>query len=254
MAVDPAPVRALPADRPLQWLALGLRDLLSAPLPSLVHGIVFLVAGALIVAIGWGRYYLLAGAFSGFLLVAPMLATGLYEVSRRLARGERPTLSDVASVWVRGGGSMVRFGLLLAALGTVWVALSALIILGLVGGADAGVGDFLRHFVLAPNWIPFALWLFAGGLLAAIVFALTAVSVPMMLDRDVGLRAATLTSVRAVGSNPAPMIVWAGLVMLVTLVGIATVLPMIVLVPMLGHATWHAYSDAVDASGLPPRV
>jgi uncharacterized membrane protein len=75
-----------------------------------------------------------------------------------------------------------------------------------------------------------------------------------LLDRDVNLPVAALTSVRVVGTNPATMTLWAGLVMLVTMAGIALVLPMVVLVPVLGHATWHAYSDSVDAAGLAPRL
>jgi uncharacterized membrane protein len=249
-----APVRELAAAQPLDWLARGWRDFTRAPLPSVLHGVLFLAAGAAIVAVGWGRVWLLAGAFSGFLRVAPMLAAGLYEVSRRLARGEQPTVRDVIRVWIEGGGCMVRLGLLLALLGTLWVALSAAIIVGLGGGAGGGVGDFLRHFVLSPNWLPFTLWLVAGGLFAAIVFAISVVSVPMLLDRDVNLPVAALTSVRVVGTNPATMTLWAGLVMLVTMAGIALVLPMVVLVPVLGHATWHAYSDSVDAAGLAPRL
>ena len=112
----------------------------------------------------------------------------------------------------------------------------------------------LGTFVLSPNWLPFALWLVAGGLFAAIVFAIAAVSVPMLLDRDVNLPVAALTSVRVVGANPVAMTIWAGLVMLVTLFGLALVLPMIVLVPVLGHATWHAYADSVDAGALAPRM
>ena len=254
MIVEPAPVRAIDAGRPLRWLALGWRDFTRAPLPSAVHGVLFLAAGALIAAIGWGRHSLLASAFSGFLLVAPMLATGLYEVSRRLARGETPTLADVATVWLRGRGAMARFGVLLALAGTAWVVLSSLIILGVLGAEQAGVGEFVLRFVLSGNSLAFALWLAAGGLFAAIVFALAAVSVPMMLDREVGIRTAALTSVRAVGANPVPMFVWAALVMTLTLASVATVLPMVVLVPVIGHATWHAYVDVVDASQLPPRV
>lgn len=251
-----ASVRTLEPTRPLQWLRLGWRDLCRAPLPSLLHGLVFLVAGALIAVAGWGRHALLAGAFSGFLLVAPMLSTGLYEVSRRIARGERPTLRDVAMAWVEGGAAMVRLGLLLALLGTAWVALSALIVNSAApaGGDDGGITEFLRVFVLSPNWLPFTLWLVAGGLMAAIVFAISALSVPMLLDREVGLKVAVLASVRAVGASPAAMGLWAALVMLLTLVSIVAVLPMIVLVPLLGHATWHAYADTVDVAGLPPRL
>lgn len=257
MAASPfvVPVRQLDPGAPFAWLARGWRDLVRAPLPSLLHGVVFVVAGALIAAIGWGRHGLLAGAFSGFLLLAPMLCAGLYEVSRRVARGERPSVRDVVRVWIDGGASMVRLGLLLALLGTVWVALSALIGVGLVpGGTAGGIVEFLHRLVLSPRWWPFALWLVTGGMLAAVVFAISAVSVPMLLDREVPLRTAVLASVRAVGSNPAPMALWAALVMLLTLLGLASVVALVVLVPWLGHATWHAYADSVDAAGLPPRI
>jgi uncharacterized membrane protein len=249
-----APVRLLENRRALQWLALGWQDMARAPGPSLLHGVVFLLAGAAIAAVGWGRHDLLAGAFSGFLLVAPMLAAGLYEVSRRLARGEHPTVRDVLAVWVQGGGCMVRLGLLLALLGTLWVGLSLLIVSAAVGEGGGGVERFLRGFVLAPDPLPFALWLAAGGVFAALVFAIGAVSVPMLLDREVNMLTAVLTSVRAVGENPAAMGVWAALVMLLTLVGLATGVGLVVLVPLLGHATWHAYTDTVDAALLPPRA
>jgi uncharacterized membrane protein len=249
-----APVRTLPTEQPLFWLAKGWRDFARAPLPSLVHGLLFVVAGAVIVGIGWGRYELLAGAFSGFLLVAPILMAGIYEVSRRLARGDRPTMRDVFRVWIEGGACMVRLGLLLAVLGTLWVALSTFIILWLARAPSAGIGDFIRHFVLSPNWLPFTLWLVAGGLFAAIVFGISVVSAPMLLDRDVNLPTAVLTSVRVVGTNPVPMALWAALVMALTMLGIVLVLPMLVVVPVLGHATWHAYSDSVDSSQLAPRL
>ncbi len=249
-----APVRTLSAEQPLFWLVKGWRDFARAPLPSLLHGLLFVVAGAAIVGIGWGRYELLAGAFSGFLLVAPILMAGIYEVSRRLARGDRPTMRDVVRVWVEGGACMVRLGLLLAVLGTLWVALSTSIILWLARAQGAGIGDFMRHFVLSPNWLPFTLWLVAGGLFAAMVFGISVVSAPMLLDRDVNLPTAVLTSVRVVGNNPVPMVLWAAMVMVLTMLGIALVLPMLVVVPVLGHATWHAYADSVDPSHLAPRL
>lgn len=251
-----APVRPLAIDQPLRWLTLGWRDFTRVPGPSLLHGLVFLLAGGTIATIGWGRNDLLAGAFSGFLLLAPMLSCGLYELSRRLARDERPSLRDAAAVWLNGGAQMVRLGLLLAVLGSLWVALSVLIVSAFASGAGrgGGVGEFMIGFVLSPNPWPFLLWLVAGGVFAALVFAISAVSVPMLLDREVSLGTAVLTSVSAVGSNPVPMALWAALVMLIVLAGLVTVFPLVVLVPWIGHATWHAYADTVDADGLPPRT
>lgn len=259
----PAEVHVVAPDRPFAWLVLGWRDLLRAPAPGLLHGLVFLCAALGILWVGWGRGDLLAGAFSGFLLIAPALCTGMYETSRRLARGERPSVADVLSAWGRGGPSMIGLGLLLAGLGTFWVAASALIVLvamqvslstGAASGSLGSVSVFLNGFVLSPDHWPFLLWLLAGGILAAVVFAVGVVSMPLILDRRIGLRAAMLTSVRVVGRNPVTMALWALIVMVLTAVAIVTGGLLIVFVPLLGHATWHAYSETVDSASLPPRI
>ncbi len=233
-------------------MSLGWRDFLAAPLLGIAHGAVFFAGGAAIALIGWGRFDLLAGAFSGFLLVAPLLLAGLYAISRDREAGVAPAVPGVVAVWRVSNAALVRLGLLLAGLGTLWVGLSVLIVTGW-SQARGGVSGFVFDFVLAPDWRPFALWLLAGGVFAALVFALSAVSVPMLVDREASLRCALLTSVRAVGRNPAAMIVWATIVMATAVIAIALVLPLLVLVPVLGHATWHAYREAVQADGLPRR-
>lgn len=255
-------VRTVEPGRVFAWIVLGWRDLLRTPLSGLLHGVLFLAAALAILSIGWGRGDLLAGAFSGFLLIAPALCTGLYETSRRLARGEHPRLREILSIWIRGGPSMVRLGLLLAGFGTFWVATSALMVMAamqvslqtaVASGSLGSVSVFLNGFVLSPNPWPFLAWLLAGGLTAAIVFAVSVVSMPMMLDREVSIRTAMLTSARVVGTNPVTMGLWAGVVMALTLVAIATGGLLIVLVPLLGHASWHAYVETVDSASLPPR-
>ena len=115
--------------------------------------------------------------------------------------------------------------------------------------------DFLRHVVLAPNHYLFEVWLSMGGILAAPIFASSVVSMPLMLDRRITLLDAVLTSWRVVLANPLPMAVWSGLIMLLVLVGFATLLiGLLVVVPVLGHASWHAYRELVDASSLPERT
>ena len=256
-------VRVVDVLRPLVWLARGWRDLQRAPGLGLLHGLVFLGAAFAIATLGWRHGGLLAGAFSAFLLLAPALCTGLYEMSRRTARGDRPSAGDVLSVWVRGGPAMVRLGLLLAAAGAFWVLLSALLVSAglrislqdaVASGGIGSVSAFINGFVLSPDPSPFLVWLLTGGLMASMVFATCAVSMPMLVDRDVPLRAALLTSVRAVGANPVPMAFWAALVMSLTVLALGTIVLMPFLVPLLGHATWHAYADTVDASALAPRV
>jgi uncharacterized membrane protein len=103
------------------------------------------------------------------------------------------------------------------------------------------------------QWL-FMLWLLLGGLGAALVFALTAVSVPLLLDRDVGLRTALLASVRAVGDSPVAMGFWATLIMLATTLCLASaLLGFVVAIPVIGHATWHAYREVLDVESLPRR-
>lgn len=255
-------VRTVAPGRVFAWLALGWRDLLRAPVSGLLHGVLFLAAALTILSVGWGRGDLLAGAFSGFLLIAPALCTGLYETSRRLARGEHPRLREILSIWIRGGPSMVRLGVLLAGFGTFWVAISALMVMAamqlsletaVASGSLGSVSVFLNGFLLSSNPWPFLAWLVAGGMTAAIVFAVSVVSMPMLLDREVSIRTAMLTSTRVVGSNPLTMAIWAGVVMTLTTVAIATGGLLIVFVPLLGHASWHAYVETVESAGLPPR-
>ena len=138
-------------------------------------------------------------------------------------------------------------------LGTLWVGASALLFTLFAKAPLRGPVEFVRYAVLEQGNLLFTLWAILGGLGVAIVFALTAVSPPLLLGRRVGFRQALLTSARAVGENPVAMLLWA-LVILVTSLSLATaMLGFLVTVPVLGHASWHAYRDLVDAEGVPLR-
>lgn len=255
----PLPVRTISTSRPLAWLEAGLRDLARTPALSLAHGALFTLGCLVILVAGWRHFSLLAGAFTGFLLVAPVGATGLYALSRQLARGRPAGLADVRHAWARGGGGALRFGLMLAAVGTGWVLFSSLVLTGMNGQPWHGLQGFLAPVVLRMADLParghlFLMWLAAGGLLAAWVFAVSAVAMPLMLDRRVTMRTAMLTSARAVGQNPGAMGLWAGLILLLSVAGIVTLVGLAVLIPLLGHATWHAYAELVDSSDVPERT
>ena len=240
-------IRAVPAGRPLRWLVLGWADLMRCPLPGLLHGLATAVFGALLLALAGDRFWLLAGAFSGFLLVAPLVATGLYAVSRQLESDGRATLGTALSTWRPRDHRLVCFGLLLALAGTGWVLTSASLITGFAPAPVKTPADFLRVVVLADSNHLFEAWIVLGSVLAAPMFASSVVAIPMLLDRPHGVVTAVATSVGAALLSPAAMALWATLILTLTLIGMATAMVgLIVVVPWLAHASWHAYRDVVE--------
>ena len=248
------PVREVAPDAPWRWLRAGWRDFTRSVGPSLTHGVIVALAGLAIVAVGLRAWWLLPGAISGFLLVGPIVATGLYELSRRLALGEQPTLHDAVGAWTRDARPLVWLGLGLATAATMWVLASAVMIALFVREPITGIDAFVRHVVLARGAL-FPLWALLGGVGAAAVFALTVVSAPLLLDRRVDLGTALLTSVSAVGRNPVTLAAWATMIMVASALSLATLMiGFAVVIPVIGHASWHAYRELVDASGAPPRA
>ena len=257
----------LPIDgkQPLIWLYRGLKDIGHSPWLSLAHGLVIAMGGGLITWLAHDRFWLLASAVSGFLVVAPVLATSLYAMSRAIERNEAVNLRLLFKTWTQwqtlhnnGAVSywcLVRFGLLLALAGTGWVLTSSALITLLAPVPIQTPMDFIRHVVLNPNSYLFELWLMVGGLMAAPVFASSVVAMPLLLDRQLSTLQAVLTSWKVVLTHPMPMVLWAFLLMGLSMMGILSLfMGLIVIVPMLGHASWHAYRDLVDTRGVPERM
>ena len=258
-------VRTITLMRPLVWLVYAWRDMARIGWVSFAHGLVLAVMGVAIVVVAHQRFWLLAGALSGFLVIAPVLATSLYALSRALEKDEKADFSVVLKTWLNWQNShfnkwsndywcMVQFGALLALAATGWVVTSAALITLLAPAPILGPVDFVRHVVLAPDSWLFELWLAMGGIMAAPLFASSVVSMPLLLDRRVTLMQAVLTSWQTVLANPIPMGFWAAVIMIFTLLGLGSLfLGLIAVIPMLGHASWHAYRDLVDSSSLPAR-
>jgi uncharacterized membrane protein len=242
-------IASVPPMQPLVWLTKGWADLVQNPLPGLVHGLAAAVFGALLVAWAYERFWLLAGAFSGFLLVAPLVATGLYAVSRAREKQQDASLAVALGAWKPKDSRLVRFGLLLALAGTGWVLTSASLITAFAGAPVNSPADFLRVVVLSDSNHVFEAWVVLGSVLAAPMFASSVVAIPMLLDRPHGVLTAVATSVGAALINPAAMALWATLILALTLLGMATLMVgLVVVVPWLAHASWHAYRDLVRST------
>ena len=258
-------VRTVGLMQPMTWLVLAWRDMARSGWISFAHGLAITAFGGAILAVAHHRFWLLAGALSGFLVVAPVLATSLYALSRALEQRQEANLGVVLKTWLNWQNShfnkwgndywcMVQFGALLALAATGWVITSAAFITLLAPMPVETPMDFMRHVVLANNGGLFELWLALGSLLAAPIFASSVIAMPLLLDRRASLRVAVLTSWQVVVANPLPMAFWAALILGFTLLGLGSLLlGLIFVMPMLGHASWHAYRDLVDASSLPLR-
>lgn len=258
-------VRTVGLMQPMTWLVLAWRDMARSGWISFAHGLAITAFGWAILAVAHHRFWLLAGALSGFLVVAPVLATSLYALSRALEQRQEANLGVVLKTWLNWQNShlnkwgndywcMVQFGALLALAATGWVITSAAFITLLAPVPVETPMDFMRHVVLANNGWLFELWLALGSLLAAPIFASSVIAMPLLLDRRASLRVAVLTSWQVVVANPLPMAFWAALILGFTLLGLGSLLlGLIFVMPMLGHASWHAYRDLVDASSLPLR-
>jgi uncharacterized membrane protein len=239
------PTRGLPALRPLQWLRRGAEDLRHSFRISLLYGLIVTAIGALILSLGNHPYYVDA-AVTGFLLVGPVLGTGLCELSRRRERGEATGFEESLSPLTRNRDELLRFAFRLLMVGAVWFAVSTVLLQGIFAGRMPETTSVLWDDALAhASASQLFGYIATGGMLAVLVFALSIVAVPVLIARD-GATAddAMGASLSACLHNLPAVIVWATLIALLVAVGFATMLiGMLVIFPLLGHATWHAYRD-----------
>ena len=238
--------RHLAPSAAFSWLAAGWRDLTTQPLASLGYGaLVFLVSVAIVVGLfGFGWDYILFPAFAGFMVVGPVLAVGLYEKSRRIAAGEPVGLAEMIFVRPKSGGQILFTGVLLCLLMLVWMR-AAVIIYALFFGLlpFPGLGQIVPMLFTTPTgWVMLLVGSAVGGLFAAFSFAISAVSIPMLLNEQVDAFTAMGTSTALVWNNLPVMLTWGAIVVVLFLISLATgLVGLIIVFPILGHGTWHAY-------------
>jgi uncharacterized membrane protein len=245
-------------------LQRGWEDFKAVPSHAIILCIIYPVLGLMLarVVLGYSVLPLLFPLAAGFALLGPFAALGLYEMSRRRERGEQATAWDAFEV-VRSPsfGAMLGLGVLLLALFVTWVATAQAIYIAAFGYAGVtGVSDFAERVLTTPQgWWLIVVGCGVGFLFALIALCISVVSFPVMLDRHAGAGDAMVTSLRAVARNPVPMAIW-GLIVAVLLVAgsLPAFLGLAVVIPLLGHATWHLYRQTIEPElnpqPLPPRA
>lgn len=253
-AANPPPspaivLRPLGWGAPLRWLAAGVRDFASAPLIGLFYGTCFMVMGwALMKVFEYAPAYVLALS-AGFLLMGPFLCLGLYRTSQRLEQGQKPDFGDSLRAWDTRTGQLAIFGFVLLVLEMLWGRATLVVFAVSFDGMPDFKGSVLA--LLNPENLPFILaWLAVGAVFAGLIYAVSVISIPMILHRQTDAITAGLTSLRLVLTQPGVMLWWGFLIAaLVTLALLPWFAGLLVVGPVVGHASWHAYREAVDGGG-----
>jgi uncharacterized membrane protein len=255
-----APCREIAATAPFTWLRRGWSDMWSAPRQSLTYGtIVILLSLALAwVAVEFGGYWELLSLVSGFILVAPVLAVGTYAISRQLERGKVPSLRRCMREEQRAFGNLMVFALMLMVVFLVWARAGSAVHVFFPISEQPGWRDYLTFFGIGSA---------IGSIFASVVFSAAAFSLPMMVDRKVDTVTAVVTSINAVLRNRLAMAVWAACIVVAVAPGFALLfvgrergaglawimVGLGITLPLIGHATWHAYRDTIDARQWPEQ-
>ncbi|ODS96239.1 MAG: hypothetical protein ABS56_13695 [Lautropia sp. SCN 69-89] len=242
-----APVAAQVAPwAPLRWLALGWEDLRATQFRGLFYGVLFALMGTAIRSIYETQWQLTMGLTAGFFLLGPFVCTGLYELSRQRERGEPASLAKSLVCWRRNPGAIAFFAAILTFAMIVWARVSVVLFALASTTEFPTVRGMLAQIVSLANLEFLALWTAVGFVFASLVFAISVVSVPLMLDRRADTMMAVFSSARALATHPGPVYLWA--LLIVALVGTSLVLwlgLLTVTAPLAGHATWHAYRTLI---------
>jgi len=242
-------IRSVTPDQPFHWLREGARDMVRAWPLSLFYGIVFALLGYALVHAAKGNPHLAMAMTSGFLFVAPALATVFYCVSHRLEHHHKlPPLFVPLLSWRANPASLGLFALMLVFVLSMWERLSAILVGLFLNGSGIGSLSDLLSLSAVQQYTDFMLaYLAFGGALALMVFSVSVVSLPMLLHRKVDFATALITSFMATRLNFPVMLLWGGLIAVLVAIGFATdFIAMAVIFPWLGHASWHAYRELIE--------
>lgn len=239
-------LRPITFEDPWRWLVSGWRDMTQIPGISLSYGLIFFLEFALVVGliIFYQMSALALPIAAGLMLLGPALAAGLYEASRRLEAGEAVRLQNVFVLRSKAPGQIALFGVALVLIFLVWIRIAMLLFALFFGQLDIPpLETFLSDLLLTNEGLSMlVLGTAIGGAIAFVIFMMSAISVPMLFDRDIDVMSAIVTSMSAVMQNLAPMLLWGWLIVVIFTLGLAAGgIGLAIAFPLVGHATWHAY-------------
>ncbi|MFT3758858.1 DUF2189 domain-containing protein [Thauera sp.] len=240
-------IREVSPGAPLRWIAQGIGDLKACAIPSLFYGFCFAGTGLLLTITLRHAYEYVVALTSGFLILGPFLAMGLYEISRRRERGQACELLPTLTVWRRNAGNIGLFAVVLGVLFLLWARASMVVFALFYNSEMPDLSHFVSQVLSLEN-IEFLVAYFGVGMVFAfLAFAASVVAVPLMLDRNQDAISSMLASFSALLRNPGTMLLWAFMIVLLTLLGFLMFhVGLIVMMPIIGHATWHAYRDLIE--------
>ncbi|WP_171182107.1 DUF2189 domain-containing protein [Ruegeria sp. HKCCD8929] len=245
-------VNKVTVDDITESLKAGFSDFLARPVMGGFFGLFYAVFGILLVwCLFWlGKIWMVIPAAIGFPLVAPFVAAGLYEMSRRLQKGESFGWSEILTVMANQRKREMGW-MAFVTLFVLWVwfyQFRTLLVIILQDSSFSDVDGFLNTVFFTPEgWTFLAIGTCAGAFLSAALFSVTVVAMPMLLDREIDFISAMLTSIRVVQENPVVMLAWAAVITVTMLLSLVPAfLGLIFTLPILGHTTWHLYQRAVS--------
>jgi uncharacterized membrane protein len=239
-------VRHVPMGRPVEWLGRGWDDFKAIGAAGLGYGALISILGGVLLMLGSTHLYLVAAAVTGYLLVGPVMTTGLCELARRHSAREPLGFDESLQALTRNPDGLLHFGGVLALVALLWFALSAVLLQSAFSAESPSLAVVLWGGAQTLGTRQLLGYLGCGAVLAAVVFAVSVVAVPLIIDRHATASQAIRASIRATFANLPAMIVWAALIVGLTALAFATFLVgMVVIAPLLGYATWHAYRDLI---------
>jgi uncharacterized membrane protein len=240
-----APCKILEANAPIRWIKLGWQDLRRAPMQSLSYGAILVASSYLLafLALTLGNVAVLLALISGFIFLGPMLAMAFYDISLQLQNDRTPTVAGALRRSLHNIGNQMVFAVILLIIFLVWARAASLIHVFFPELAKPSLTEMATFLAIGT---------FVGSLFAAFVFCISAFSLPMITDRNVDTVTAVVTSFNAVLRNKAAMVVWVLLIVVAVAAGIGTAfIGLGITIPLIGHATWHAYQETIDSSAWP---